>query len=258
MRKHAGKRAAAVNGLNFPDQDGDGLESPDGWEGWDGRVFIGLGANLPLLPHLPPRAALGAAAVMLEQAGVRIARRSRWYETLPEPYDPAQPHYVNGVMEIETRLLARPLMSLLLHVEAALGRVRAAPNAPRTADLDLLAYGPAVHEPEFPGDVALPHPRMAERAFVMGPLAEIAPRWRHPQTGLSALNAALGLDISGMAEMADGGGLFGTEWCAPPDLRGNGPPEDPMGGWTGRFSAAPGAPGAFGAPAPGWGLAASP
>lgn len=209
-----------------------------GAEGWDGRVFIGFGANLALWPHMPPRTALGAAAVMLEQSGVRVARRSRWYETLPVPYDPDQPHYVNGVMEVQTSIPARPLMALLLHTEAALGRIRAAQNAPRTVDLDLLAYGPAVHASEFPGDLILPHPRMTERAFVMTPLAEIAPDWRHPETGVLARHTAVRLDIGGMTEMADGGGLFGTEWGAPEDRPGDRP-----GGRPGDGSGAPGAPG---------------
>ncbi|MHC8509541.1 MAG: 2-amino-4-hydroxy-6-hydroxymethyldihydropteridine diphosphokinase [Rhodospirillales bacterium] len=185
--------------------------------GQDGRIFAGLGANLPMQPGMPPRAALGAALAMLEQAGVRVARRSRWYESLPVPYDPAQPNYVNGAVEIETRLPPRDLMTLFLNVEAALGRVRTVPNAPRTVDLDLLVYGSAVHTPEYPGDIVLPHPRMLDRAFVMVPLAEIAPDWRHPETGVLAGEAAVRLNIGGLTEMRDGGGLFGAEWGAPGD-----------------------------------------
>jgi 2-amino-4-hydroxy-6-hydroxymethyldihydropteridine diphosphokinase len=187
-----------------------------GFEGtdWDGRVFIALGANVPAWPGTPPRMTIGAALVMLEDQGVRVHRRSSWYETAPVPYDPSQPNFVNGAAEVKTRLPARDLMALLLSVETALGRVRSEPNAPRTIDLDLLAYGPIVHAPVYEGDVHLPHPRMCERAFVMTPLAEIAPDWAHPQTGGTAAAYAAALGTAGLSWMPDGGGAFGTEWAS--------------------------------------------
>lgn len=78
-------------------------------------------------------------------------------------------------------------MAALLRIEAAFGRVRGERNAPRTLDLDLIDFGGRVGDaPEGPGGPALslPHPRLSERAFVLGPLSDIAPHWRHPQTGL--------------------------------------------------------------------------
>lgn len=182
--------------------------------GWDGRVFVALGANVPAWYGAPPRMTIGAALVMLEDQGVRVHRRSSWFETAPVPFDPDQPNYVNGVVEVKTRLPARELMTLLLGVEQALGRMRGEPNAPRTIDLDVLAYGPIVHVPEYAGDIHLPHPRMCERSFVMTPLAEIAPDWLHPQTGARASDYAASLGTEGLSWMVDGGGAFGTEWAA--------------------------------------------
>ena len=182
--------------------------------GWDGRIFLGLGANVPLWHGVPARATIGAALVMLEEAGVRVHRRSSWYATKPVPFDPSQPDYVNGVVEVMTRMPARRLMTLMLNIETALGRVRSEPNAPRTIDLDLLAYGPIIHAPEYLGDVHLPHPRMCDRAFVMVPLSEIAPDWHHPQTQGTASEYSVGMDLDGMEVMYDGGGAFGTEWSS--------------------------------------------
>ncbi len=92
-------------------------------------------------------------------------------------------------------------MQALLRVEAAFGRRRGAPNAPRTLDLDLIAHGRAVVDE--PG-LTLPHPRAHERRFVMGPLAEIAPGWSHPQTGKTAgalaVAASIGSDAAPMEE----------------------------------------------------------
>ena len=95
-----------------------------------------------------------------------------------------QPWFVNGVAAVATALAPAPLLALLHRIEAAFGRVRGAPNAARALDLDLLAYGARVQTPP-PGSLepTLPHPRLADRAFVLLPLAEVAPAWYHPATG---------------------------------------------------------------------------
>ncbi len=151
-------------------------------------IYIALGANLPG-PAGAPRATLEAALARLEAAGVRIVRRSRWYRSPAWP-DPRAPEFVNAVAEVDTALAPAALLALLHGIEAALGRVRAAPNAPRAIDLDLLDYRGLVEA----GPPALPHPRLHRRAFVLLPLAEIAPGWRHPvsRREISALVAALG------------------------------------------------------------------
>ena len=142
-------------------------------------IFIGLGANLPG-PQGSPRATLEAALVALDRAGLRLVSRSRWYESAPVPMSD-QPWYVNGVVEVETDLDPAALLALLHEIEAAFGRTRTVRNEARPLDLDLLAYGDRVltEEPR----PLIPHPRLHERAFVLLPLAELAPDWRHPALG---------------------------------------------------------------------------
>lgn len=158
------------------------------------RIFVALGANLEHPIHGPPRRALEAALEELGRQGVVIRRVSPWYRTAPVPAS-HQPWYVNAVAEVETDLHADALLARLHEVEDAFGRVRTVPNAARLIDLDLL---------DFNGETAagglrravLPHPRMESRAFVLRPLADLAPDWRHPRTGvtISTLLAALPAD----------------------------------------------------------------
>jgi 2-amino-4-hydroxy-6-hydroxymethyldihydropteridine diphosphokinase len=152
-------------------------------------AYIALGANIPG-PAGPPRATLEAALKRLEAAGVHILRRSRWYRSPAWP-NRGDPEFVNAVAEVETGLGPAELMALLHETEAAFGRIRSTPNAPRAIDLDLLDYGGAV-EGGTAGPI-LPHPRLHQRAFVLRPLAEIAPGWRHPvsRRGIGELIAAL-------------------------------------------------------------------
>jgi 2-amino-4-hydroxy-6-hydroxymethyldihydropteridine diphosphokinase len=156
----------------------------------DADIFIGLGANLPSRLHGPPEATLAATLERLAARGVTTAARSRWYESAPVPMSD-QPWFVNAVARVATVLAAAPLLATLHEVEAEFGRVRSARNAPRLVDLDLLAYGELVMTGE--GGPLLPHPRMHERAFVLLPLRELAPHWRHPRLGrsLDELIAAL-------------------------------------------------------------------
>jgi 2-amino-4-hydroxy-6-hydroxymethyldihydropteridine diphosphokinase len=142
-------------------------------------ILIGLGANLPSPRHGPPAATLAAALDALAADGrVRVVGRSRWYETAPVPVSD-QPWYVNGVARVATDLPPAELLARLHAVEADFGRVRSVRNAPRLVDLDLLAYEGRVIDGE--GGLELPHPRLHERAFVLLPLAELAPGWRHPR-----------------------------------------------------------------------------
>lgn len=146
----------------------------------NGPILVALGANLPSERFGGPRQTLQAALAELERRSVTVIRRSRWYESAPVPRSD-QPWYVNGVVEITTALGPEALLGLLHDVEQSFGRVRGVRNAPRLIDLDLIAYGDLVRAgPEAP---ILPHPRAAERAFVLLPLAEIAPGWRLPGNG---------------------------------------------------------------------------
>jgi len=153
-------------------------------------IFIGLGANLPSVAGAP-QATLEAALARLAAAGVRILRRSRWYSSPAWP-DPSDPEFVNAVVEAETPLDARALLRLLHEIEAALGRERGAPNAPRTIDLDLLDYRGAVEAgPEGP---VLPHPRLHQRASCRRRWGRTAPGWPTPVggRGIAELTAAFG------------------------------------------------------------------
>jgi 2-amino-4-hydroxy-6-hydroxymethyldihydropteridine diphosphokinase len=143
-------------------------------------IFLGLGANLPSPIHGGPLDTLKAALVALAGAGVTVKRCSRFYRSAPVPASD-QPWYLNAIAEVASDLHPAQLMTLLHEIEANFGRTRSSANAPRVLDLDLLIHGERVSGPgEWP---CLPHPRLSERAFVLLPLAELAPDWRHPRTG---------------------------------------------------------------------------
>ena len=130
------------------------------------RAWVGLGANLG-----DARAAVEAALVALDGiAGTRLVQRSSLYRTAP--WQAGGPDYVNAVAEVETTLTAPGLLRALQALENAAGRERPYVNAPRTLDLDLLLYGSASVASRT---LTVPHPRMHERAFVLVPLAEVAP-----------------------------------------------------------------------------------
>ena len=156
-------------------------------------ILVGLGANL-VSPDFPtPRDTLLAALARLEAAGAGMQLLSRWYCTAPVPRSD-QPWYVNAVAAIDSALGPPELLALLLATERALGRRRGPRNAPRIIDLDLIAYHDVVNGDGPPP--LLPHPRMARRAFVLRPLADVAPGWRHPVLDVSveALCARLPAD----------------------------------------------------------------
>lgn len=137
-------------------------------------ILIGLGANL-LSRVGQPAATLHAAAELLRDSGVEVANVSPFYRSVAWP-DPADPPYVNAVAKIRTGLSPHKLLNVLQTIETRLGRVRRAINAPRTLDLDILDYDGRIEA----GPPALPHPRMGVRAFVLVPLRDVAPDWRHP------------------------------------------------------------------------------
>ena len=163
-------------------------------QGGTGSIYIGLGANLPHPRYGAPVDTLRAALGDLGTHGIEIRGLSPWYRSAPVPVSD-QPWYVNAVAEIATGLPPDTLLAVLHEVEEAFGRVRSEPNAARRIDLDLLDFCGEIAS-GGPGKATLPHPRMAARAFVMRPLADLAPAWRHPMTGtaIAALVAALPAD----------------------------------------------------------------
>ncbi len=154
-------------------------------------ILIGIGANLPSPRHGEPRETCEAALDAMAGAGIGIAGRSRWYRSAPGPLS-SQPWYLNGVARADTALTPALLMAALKAIETDFGRTRGEPNEARILDLDILAYGETVSG----GGVVLPHPRLHERAFVLHPMRELAPDWRHPVTGrtIDGLIAALAPD----------------------------------------------------------------
>jgi 2-amino-4-hydroxy-6-hydroxymethyldihydropteridine diphosphokinase len=137
-------------------------------------ILIALGSNLPSAAG-PPAETLKAALAALKANGIAPVKVSRLYESTAWP-NPNDPPFVNAVAQVETPLTPADLLTRLHAIEDSFGRVRAARNAPRTLDLDIVDYDGRVEE----GPPALPHPRMQERGFVLVPLAEIAPDWCHP------------------------------------------------------------------------------
>jgi 2-amino-4-hydroxy-6-hydroxymethyldihydropteridine diphosphokinase len=141
------------------------------------RAYLALGSNLG------DRRATIAAGLddLAARAGIDLVEVSDLVETEPVGYLD-QPRFLNGVAAVDTELSARELLAVLLEVEQRFGRTRddALPHGPRTLDLDLILYGDA--EIDEPG-LTVPHPRMHERAFVLAPLAEIAPGLEVPGKG---------------------------------------------------------------------------
>jgi len=145
-------------------------------------ILIGIGGNLTSARFGPPHQALATALAALETEGVHIIARSAWYRT--EPIPPSdQPWFINAVASLATALTAPDLLAVMQALETRFGRVRGERNAARVIDLDLLDYRGEVIES---ADLILPHPGIHERRFVLVPLAEIAPAWRHPLLGLTA------------------------------------------------------------------------
>ncbi len=149
------------------------------------EVYVAMGSNLPgAFPSV--EALLEEATRRLGHYGLPVVRRSSLWRSAAWP-DAGEPPYLNAVALVETVLPPARALRALHMMERDFGRVRETPNAPRTLDLDLVAYGNLVLEAPEP---VIPHPRAHERRFVMGPLAEVAPGWRHPVLGASAAELA--------------------------------------------------------------------
>ena len=134
-------------------------------------VYLGLGSNVGDREQM-----LQAAVTALHRRDLRIGRLSSVYETEPMEVR-GQPWFLNLVAEAQTDLFPRQLLARVNRIEQSLGRRRLTPKGPRTIDIDILLYGNFVVRT---GALTIPHQRLAERRFVLAPLAELAPDLRHP------------------------------------------------------------------------------
>jgi 2-amino-4-hydroxy-6-hydroxymethyldihydropteridine diphosphokinase len=163
-------------------------------------ALVAIGANLPRPDGSGPAETCAWAVGRLGAIpGMRVVAVSSWWESAPIPPDPASPPFVNGVALVETTLAPEALLAALHAIEDQAGRARPYPNAPRVLDLDLIDLGGRVQA----GPPVLPHPRAQDRAFVLRPLAEVAPGWVHPVSGRTVADLLPG--VAGQAIRRLGG-----------------------------------------------------
>jgi len=165
------------------------------------QAVIALGANVPPESGDLAEALEGALQLIGNTKGISVLRRSRWYRTPAVPPG-SGPDFLNGAALLKMEKSPEALLEALHRVESRLGRSRPARWAPRTCDLDLIAIEDLIlpdretlerwmaldqgkAQSLVPPRLILPHPRMQERGFVLAPMAEVAPDWRHPATGLT-------------------------------------------------------------------------
>jgi 2-amino-4-hydroxy-6-hydroxymethyldihydropteridine diphosphokinase len=156
-------------------------------------ILIAIGSNRQG-PWGSPEATVREALARLDGGGIRLKRASRLVVSAPFGVT-GQPPFVNAVAEVETALPPGTLLERLHRIERMAGRRRTLRWGPRTLDLDLLDYHGRVSPP--PARPVLPHPGIAERIFVLAPVAEIAPRWRHPVNRRTARDMLRRLDPAG-------------------------------------------------------------
>lgn len=145
--------------------------------------YVGLGANLVATTGRTPLATCEwAIRQLVNSCQTDLVGHSSWFRSAPIPPS-SQPDFVNAVIALRMQRAPADMLQILHGIENAAGRVRSERNAARVLDLDLLAAGSLVQDDAA---LTLPHPRLAERAFVLLPLSEIAPSWRHPILGRTA------------------------------------------------------------------------
>jgi 2-amino-4-hydroxy-6-hydroxymethyldihydropteridine diphosphokinase len=161
-------------------------------------ILVAIGANLPG-PHgeLPLSACRAAAEALRGLPVLHFVSVSRWYRSAPVPRS-GQPDYVNGVARLEGTADPAWLLARLHRIESMAGRIRGERNAARTLDLDLIDMNAMVRSALDP---VLPHPRADERAFVLLPLADVAPNWVHPLLGRTVADLIAALPAQDIAPL---------------------------------------------------------
>jgi len=147
-------------------------------------AYLSLGSNLG-----DREAFLNEALHRLEAEGVCVVRRSSIHETEPQDFRD-QPWFLNMAVKVETDLTPQELLAAIQKIESEMGRQRIIPKGPRTIDLDILFYENLILKTP---ELEIPHPRLTQRLFVLDPLSEIAPNFRHPVTNetVQEIRAAL-------------------------------------------------------------------
>ena len=155
-------------------------------------VFLGIGSNVG-----DREKNVSEAVLRIEEEGISVLSRSSFYVTRPEE-GPAQEDYLNGVLKVWTEKPPADLLDTLKHIEKRMGRKAAVKNFPRIIDIDILLYGNRIVQTPR---LVIPHARMHERAFVLRPLADLAPDYVHPVLGLNVNELLERVDQSGVLKI---------------------------------------------------------
>jgi len=144
-------------------------------------IFLGLGSNLPS-KYGDSFANINLAISSLEAYGIKVIKKSSFYKTPSYP-DRENPKFINVVILVETNLLPIDLMSVLIFIEEKLERKRGKKNDPRTCDIDIIDYNSQILNLRYNNlELAVPHTELTSRNFILFPLLEISPKWKHPVT----------------------------------------------------------------------------
>ena len=160
-------------------------------------IYLGIGANLVPDGFTTAQEGCLAAIDSLSEEAIEVVAVSPWYKSAPVPISD-QPWFFNAVVEISTALAPEEVIAILHHREARFGRVRVERNEARVLDIDIVDFASRVMD----GNLVLPHPRMHERAFVLRPLADLAPNWTHPISGIHIADLIKNVDPDQDVELA--------------------------------------------------------
>jgi len=144
-------------------------------------IFLGLGSNLPS-KYGDRFTNINLAISSLEGYGIKVIKKSSFYETPSYP-NKENPKFINAVILVETILPLIDLMSVLIFIEEKLERKRGKKNDPRTCDIDIIDYNSQILNLRYNNlDLTVPHKELTSRNFILFPLQEISPTWKHPKT----------------------------------------------------------------------------